>query len=313
VNEEDAAEVCSVIPIARIFLRTALPDLLYPPRQTNGLFSVPAPSLHLGETAGFFIALVIEARRWGGRTARSSRVSDGISWEGARVSPSRLSNDPWFLQGSHAKLACGGLLAEIDVERPTRGLHHLKFGVEKIDGWLMGVNVAADDAASEAPWQPADVYTRGADLVATYREPLGQLFTLQVYWRVLPLKNRQSAALESIVSIQTREWEAHPHVTLTSALSVHSARLENGGVLFRSHHDWTYVEATPPGDFTPSACESKAPNLHAAAWTYGHHFMERGVIRRLRLRGAIVPIADAEDALEQLSADLVVEPPPLTA
>jgi len=41
------------------FLRTALPDLLYPPRQTNGLFSVPAPSLHLGETAGFFIALVI--------------------------------------------------------------------------------------------------------------------------------------------------------------------------------------------------------------------------------------------------------------
>jgi hypothetical protein len=43
-------------------LRTALPDLLYPPQQTNGLFSVPAPSLHLGETAGFFIALVMRAQ-----------------------------------------------------------------------------------------------------------------------------------------------------------------------------------------------------------------------------------------------------------
>jgi hypothetical protein len=229
------------------------------------------------------------------------------------VSHSRPSNDSWFLQGSQAKLACGPLLAEVDVERPTRGLHNLRLSVEAIEGWLMGVNAAAETAAADEPWQPTDVYTRGNDLVATYREPLGQPFNLQIYWRVLTPKNRQSAALESIVSIQTREWEAHPHVTLTSALAVHSARLENGGVIFRSHHDWAYVEATPPGDFTPSACESKAANLHAAAWTYGNHFMERGVIRRLRLRGAIVPIAEAEDSIEQLSADLIAEPPPLTA
>jgi hypothetical protein len=229
------------------------------------------------------------------------------------VSHSRPSNDPWGLQGSRAKLACGGLLAELDVERPSRGLHNLRLGIEKVEGRLMSVYVDAENAATDEPWTPTDVYTRGYDLVATYREPRGQPFTLQIYWRVLPLKNRQSAALESIVSLQTREWEAHPHVTLMSALAVHSARLEDGGVLFRSHHDWAYVEATPPGDFTPSAYESKAPSLQAAAWTYGNHFMERGVIRRLRLRGTIVPIADAEDALEQLSDDLIVEPPPLTA
>ena len=232
--------------------------------------------------------------------------------EAARVSHSRPSNDPWFLQGSQAKLACGALLAEIDLERPTRGLHNLHLSVQKVDGWLMGVNVV-EDAGPEEPWQPTDAYTRGNDLVATYREPLGQPFTLQVYWRVLPLKDRQSAALESIVSIQTREWEAHPHVTLSSALAVDSAQLEYGGINFRSRHDWAYVEATPPGDFTPSACESTAPNLHAAVWTYGNHFMERGVIRRLRLRGAIVPIAEGEDAVEQLRADLNAEPPPLTA
>ena len=226
---------------------------------------------------------------------------------------SHPTNDPWFLQGSQAKLACGALLAEIDVERPTRGLHNLRLGVEKVAGYLMGVNVAAENADDEEPWQPADVYTRGNDLVATYREPLGQPFTLQVYWRVVAPKNRQSAALESIVSIQTREWEAHPHVTLTSALAVHSARLENGGVIFRSHHNWAYVEATPPGDFIPSACESNSPNLHAARWAYGNHFMERGVIRRLRLRGVIVPIAEAGDAIEQLRADLIAVPPPLTA
>jgi hypothetical protein len=229
------------------------------------------------------------------------------------MNQNRPSTEHWFLQGTKAKLGCGGLLAEIDVERPTRGLHNLQLGVEKVEGYLMGVNVVADNAVSEAPLQPTDVYTRGNDLVATYREPLGLPFTLQVYWRVLTPKNRQSAALESIVSIQTREWEAHPHVTLTSALAVHSAQLENGGVIFRSHHDWAYVEATPPGDFIPSACESKASNLHAAQWTYGNHFMERGVIRRLRVRASIVPIAEAEDGVGQLRADLVAEPPPLTA
>jgi hypothetical protein len=233
----------------------------------------------------------------------------------ARVNHNHPSTDtdPWFLQGSQAKLACGALLAELDVERPTRGLHNLRLSIEKIEGYLMGVNVAAENADDAEPWRPADVYTRGDDLVATYREPLGQPFTLQIYWRVVAPKNRQSAALESIVSIQTREWEARPHVTLTSALAVDSAQREDDGVIFRSHHDWAYVEASPPGDFTPSACESNAPSLHAAAWTYGNHFMERGVIRRLRLRGTIVPIAEAEDSIEQLGADLISEPPPLTA
>jgi hypothetical protein len=225
----------------------------------------------------------------------------------------RPATEHWILQGSKAQVACGALLAEIDVERPTRGLHNLRLGVEQVEGYLMGVNVVANDAVADESWQPTDIYTRGNDLVVTYREPLGQLFTLQVYWRVLLQRNRDAAALESIVSIQTREWEAHPHVTLSSWLGVHNAQLQNGGVSFRSHHDWAYIEATPPGDFTPSASESKVLNLRAAQWTYGNHFMERGVIRRLRLRGAFVPVAEAEDAIEQMSADLIAESPPLTA
>jgi hypothetical protein len=218
-----------------------------------------------------------------------------------------------LLQGTHARLACGALLAELDVERPTRGLHNLTLSVEKLDGWLMGVTVAGDRVDGDAPWQVTDVYARGRDLVATYREPQGQPFNLQVYWRVLETVDRQAAALEAIVSIQTREWEAHPHVVLCSALNVDSATLESGGILFRSHHDWAYVEATLPGDFNPAtgaASETRGPS---STWTYGNHFMERGVIRRLRLRGAIVPIVEAEDAVERLTKQLVAEPLPLTA
>lgn len=225
----------------------------------------------------------------------------------------RPSTEHWFLQGTKAKLACGALLAEIELQRPTRGLRNLRLPGETVDGWLMGVDVAAEDAAADEPWQPTDVYTRGSDLVATYREPLRQPFTLQVYWRVVAPKDRQAAVMEAILSIQTREWEAHPYVTLNSALAVDSARLENGGVIFRSHHNWAYVEVTPPGDFSPSAGETTAQGLCRSHWSYGKHFMERGVIRRLRLRGAFMPIAEAEDAVETLRTELVTEPPPLTA
>ena len=168
------------------------------------------------------------------------------------MSQHRPSTEHWFLQGTKAKLACGALLAEIELQRPTRGLRNLRLPGETVDGWLMGVDVAAEDAAAEQLWQPTDLYTRGSDLVAIYREPLSQPFTLQVYWRVVAPQDRQAAVVEAILSIQTREWEAHPYVTLNSALAVDSSRLENGGVIFRSRHDWAYVEVTPPGDFSPS-------------------------------------------------------------
>lgn len=223
-----------------------------------------------------------------------------------------ISTEVWVLRGAQAQLTCGALRAELDVERPTRGLRELRLAGETLAGWLMAVDVVDDDA-TEQPWQPADVYTRGSDLVATYREPLGQPFSLQVYWRALAPKDREVAALEAILSIQTREWEAHPFVSLDSAIAVDRSRLENGGVIFHSQHDWSYVEATPPGDFTAAVRLSTTEGLSESRWTYGNHFMERGVIRRLRLRGAFVSAMESADAVEQMRTDLLAEPPPLTA
>ncbi len=227
------------------------------------------------------------------------------------MNQNRPSTEHWFLQGTKAKLACGALSAEIELQWPTRGLRNLLLSGETVDGWLMGVDVALEEA-TERLWQPTDVYTRGSDLIATYRKPRGQPFTLQVYWRVVAPNDCQAAVVEAIVSIQTREWEAHPHVTLTSALAVDNSRVENGGVFFRSQHDWGYVEVSPPGDFTASTGETTAQRLCSSHWSYGNQFMERGVIRRLRLRGAFVPTAEAEDAVNQMRSDLLIEPLPLT-
>jgi hypothetical protein len=209
-------------------------------------------------------------------------------------------------------LACGPLLAEVDVDRPMLGLQHLRLLGERINGCLMGVGLRDEATPNETPWQVFDVYTRGNDLVASYREPAGQPFHLQIYWRVLQSKKLMNGLLEAIVSIQTRLWEAYPRIVLHSMLSAAQARLDEGGVNFLSHHDWSYVEASPPGDFQP-ALDEPTPGMSRACWRYGDRFMERGVIRRLRVRGAFTPIASAEDAIKQIRADLASEPPPLTA
>jgi hypothetical protein len=220
--------------------------------------------------------------------------------------------DSWFLQGPKAQLACGPLLADLDVEQPMLGLQNLRLPNEMVDGRLMGVDVKNDSAVSEERWKATDVYTRGSDLVASYREPASQPFHLQVYWRVLEPREFLFGAFEAIVSIQTLQWEAYPYVTIRSALDVAQARRQKGGVSFLSRHDWSYVEASPSGDFD-LALEESSPGLTGARWSYGNRFMERGVIRRLRLRGAFAPIANAEDAIEQILSEFASEPPPLTA
>jgi hypothetical protein len=230
------------------------------------------------------------------------------------VQSDSLAKVVWHLQGAKATVACGPFLAEVDVERPTRGLHNLRLSNDAVDGWLLGVDVANAEATPQQPqlWQPADVYVRGSDLVVTYREHTAQPFQLQIYWRLLPTTGVEALALEAIVSIQTREWEAYPAISISSALDVSGAQLHAGGVRFLSYHDWSYVEASPVGDFEPTIAQAPA-GLRQANWQFGKRFMERGVIRRLRVRGAVVANANAESALDKIRAAFATEAPPLTA
>lgn len=217
--------------------------------------------------------------------------------------------DSWLLEGTQAACACGALVGVLDLELPSRGLRRLALAVEPIEGHLMAVDLPGQAASGDERWRLADAYARGADLTATYEQPRGEPFILQVSWRVVPTKNRETATLETMLSINTRQWEAYPAVRLQSALPSSTARRHEGGVLFNSLHGWAYVETALPTDFTLAS----NPQLNGGSqWQFGGHFMERGVIRRLRLRGAIVPIGEAEHAVSRLLSDLSAEPPPLT-
>ena len=225
----------------------------------------------------------------------------------------RTSADCWQLQDSRAALAGEYLCGTVDLRYPAHGIFELRVAGKPVRGCLLGVDVesAITNDQTTKPWEPLDAYARGRDLVVTYREPRGLPFYLQVYWRMHEPVAPHRAVIDAIVSIQTREWETYPGVTLASALEGEHT-IAGADRLVTRRDGWSFVEVAPPGDF-----ELAPPQLNdgieAPIWRYGNHFMERGVIRRLRLRGAIVPRDGDVAAAEQLQAQLVAEQPPLTA
>lgn len=223
--------------------------------------------------------------------------------------------DCWQFDGTRALLHAGGVQGMVDLARPMRGLTSLIINNVAVDGGLLGVSVEPDAGVAErgdALWQPADAYVRGADLVVAYREPLEVSYDVEVYWRIAPATAALPLAVDAIVSVQTPLWEAHPAVTVCSNLFGRRATAVSTGLAIAGDNGWSYVEATRPGDFAVSTADEKGSGSAAASWRFGRQFMEKGVIRRLQLRGAIVPQGTEQASVEQLRLALTAEEPPLT-
>lgn len=208
----------------------------------------------------------------------------------------------WRFDGRVASLACGPLEATLDVATPARGLTQLAYRGIRLDGHLLAVDVDAE---------PADAYVRGEDLVVAYRESAERPFSVQVYWSAAASTGQ--LILDATVSIQTRQWEAYPVVSVQSSIAGTAPMGEGNcaSILRPADADWSYAEAAPPEDF--AACVSPGGPGSPIAWGFAEQFMERGVIRRLRLRGAFVPRIGDVAAAAELQAALCREQPPLTA
>jgi hypothetical protein len=222
------------------------------------------------------------------------------------------ASECWRLEGTRPILTTRAIETSLDLARPDLGLHDVAFNGQAIQGRLLQVTVGSGEqvtAAKSIAWQLGDCYARGRDLVATYHEPLGQPFNLQLYWRVLQPTAGASFALELMASVQTRLWEAYPWVGVRSEPEGAATLKSDQAIVFERATAPAYVEVAYPGDFSIV----DGSTIRAASWRYGPQFMERGVIRRLRLRGAFFHAAPAKTAIEKLRGDLIAEEPPLTA
>jgi hypothetical protein len=236
----------------------------------------------------------------------------------------------WQLTQSNARLDIGSLKAVVDLDNPALGIHDLRWNAMPIAGSLLGVTVAEESAPpSSLSTAGIDRYVRGSDLVANYPQNQSQHFTLQVYWRLEP-RDADLLVIDTIVSLQTSLLECFPKAVLTTQLPQGEVRAITDdesrswaiderltsdlptGLLVRCHNQpWSYFEMTHPTDL--GSWRVSHDDGTQMEHELGGEFQEKGVIRRLRVRGAFLHHENDEQIARHMVAEFADSEPPLTA
>ncbi len=247
-------------------------------------------------------------------------------------SPLAGAADLWRFDPSRAKLCTSHLCGEVTLSDPSAGIGGLVWNDDPLDGYVLGVSAGEPGSASETG-SPQDAFARGADLVAVYAATGPQSFNWQVYWRVFA-REEDVVVLDAILSFQTALLESFPRVSTQSQLSAdevwivrsdgESKRMDpqqfgeeptedrDCVVLRSSTSNWSYAEMTHPLDQGTWQLARSEDGETVMRRNLGGSFLEKGVIRRLRLRGAILPRENDLQRAAQFFTELAAEAPPLT-
>jgi hypothetical protein len=241
----------------------------------------------------------------------------------------------WQLTDYSAKLALLSLSAQVNVLEPWRGLLTPQWRGTPLSAAFSVLQVDARDLI--APNRlPLEVYIRQNDLIATYAPSEGRNVQTQIYWRARQLD--AVAAIELILSTQTHLLDSRPSLQALSTLPAGAVFHLPAGAeqlaelafdfqsrrefppsecaplfLFRPHGAaYSYVEMVQPSDFAGASLELRGEELLRFTHPLFAERLEKGVIRRVRLCGALLPRdGDVQRAIEAYR-QFIAEPLPLT-
>ena len=249
----------------------------------------------------------------------------------------------WQLTSDHALLTGDLLQAGVDVRRPELGLSEVAYAGKRLNRLQpLAVEIPGRNTALEE--EPHDAYVRGHDLVVTYQQTEGRTVRPQVYWRALI--DAPAAGVELIVSMQTSLLDSDPGIATRTHLPeaeilrfIHanggrfeSISLDKGNppaqfdassgsslFLFRlTGKDITYVEMVYPADFLTASLQETVDSdadepLITLSYRLFKESLEKGVIRRIRAQGWLLPRQGDTDRAALLYRALAMSGPPLTA
>jgi hypothetical protein len=227
---------------------------------------------------------------------------------------------PWQIEGDIARLRIGPLAAQLDLRRPQLGMREVSLGgfpATSAPATFLAVATLAGDEAE----QIQDCYLRGSDLVVTYLETPERNIRPQLYWRAVefPEDDAQAFGVDLIISTQTSELYSDPTLRVESSLPIGieyvatNSAGERGPILFRLRPlAWSFAQAVHPSDI-----EGVDTALDAAGKARISHRLfapglEKGVIRRARVRGIFVPRERDEELAKASFAEFVAQELPLT-
>lgn len=183
-----------------------------------------------------------------------------------------------------------------------------------------------------------EAYVRGCDLIACYAPQLDYPFTPHFRWQATWHPEHRAVQIEMILSVQTDRLDSRPEATLTSfaiqsrvfsaeALAaeafvemtppaVHEIRADATRqhlVVFRQEAlGLSYAEMVHSSDFVCRALRLDQPPWRVESLLFPER-LEKGVIRRGRVSGWLLPAEGDLAAAVALARQFEREPPPLTA
>lgn len=247
-----------------------------------------------------------------------------------------MSSTPWTLEPDFARLESGILQAVVHFGRPDRGLHSLVCDTVALPGGQLMTISRPGCNAEDSPPNAVDRFVRGDDLVISYGESAEWPVQIDAVFRA-PVHHpceHVSAQVELIVSVRTLQWNSQCELALESrlkatevlrlveasngnwaatsssqeAMSIRAAeprcvlvRLENGQA--------SYVEMIAPAgsSLDEMVCNDPVAIRHRLFPCA----LEKGVILRARVLGAMVARACDTQVAFQLYRDFMGAEPPL--
>ena len=243
---------------------------------------------------------------------------------------SHPTGTPWQLQSDQAQLKVGQFSACVDLANPQIGLQQINCDESVLAGQFLGISAGKLESSQSLVVDEA--FTRGTDLIACFAETKAQPYSLEVYWRAF--KQDRSYVVDLLLSVETNLLESFPSLlTQTQLVAEETCTVTSDGtaelitdfaqvspiqeaaclILRPPNSKWSYVEMPHPEDLGETTASRDEQGRTTIRRILAGSFMEKGVIRRLRIRGAVVPRKDDVQLATQLLNGLVTEAPPLTA
>jgi hypothetical protein len=238
----------------------------------------------------------------------------------------------WSLKETIAQLKYGQLSGEVNLALPHNGLIVPSLAVRNVCCTLLGARRSAESIATDEqalrdgehalwPLPIADRYVRGNDLVAAYQAVDHWPYSPQLYWHtgLLDAVHGVIASLSLFVSVQTQLLDTHPQITVVSqapgqemlraviredghalAQPVKSDAYESpaGEMCCMIHRlagaPVSYIELVTSSDFSAVrglVSDGSEPG-NFSEWRLFSEFLEKGVIRKACVHGALVPQKD---------------------
>jgi hypothetical protein len=243
----------------------------------------------------------------------------------------------WQLEQHTARGCLGHLHAVLDLAEPSHGLCHVRVGSRDVPGAaLLGVGLPSAATA-------IDCTIRAGDLAASYR-PASLPIQVDALWRAIVTDGDDAvmAVVELVVSVRTEQLESQPELTVRSILPcdevLHLAAAPDVSFTTAGVGDWplaiepddgvscllyrlpgselSYAEMVHPADFRQDRVERSLEEPLSFVKVTHRLFpepLEKGVILRARVRGALLPRKDDVRLAAASFALFAAAEPPLGA